>query len=480
MKKIYFFILIIALSGISCKKQLTEVPKSFLSPDQFYKTDNDALQGVNGVYLWLVGIYPSRLFQQDLWQQLDENCDAIRVPNSGTLNITAQNPGNALVMYSAFYKGIYNASLLIDKVPKSGSSDIKNRTVGEAKFLRALFYYYLTGLFGDAALITESNYANADNTKSLPRTPAADVRKQMVKDLTEAIAVLPATYSGTADQGRATKGAAQTLLTKIYLWNKDWKNAADMATAIKNSGTYVLLPNYADVFSATNEFNQESIFEINFQKDLLNSYQHAFYSPDSRVGVEPFKSKPWYRSYVPYQAFANSYDPADKRKASVIATGYNGTPFAADALNKVNVWFGPKWWRLDADERNSGLDIYVFRYADVLLMLAEAADEMNDLTTTYQALSAVRARAGLTTPTGLSQDQYRTAIRQERGWELVGEGHRRLDLLRWGTYIQTAKAAAMPEEPVLAQSYQASYSLLPIPASEIQKNPALAPNNPGY
>ncbi|MBB6502780.1 RagB/SusD family nutrient uptake outer membrane protein [Pedobacter cryoconitis] len=480
MKKVLYIAVSLILVGMmGCKKQLTEDPKTFISPEQFFKSDQDAVQGVNGVYFWLVGSYPQRLFQQDLWQVLDEDCDAIRRPNSGAQNLSGNNPGSAQIVYGGIYKGIYNASQCIDRIPKSGTSDLKKRTEGEARFLRALFYYYATGLFGDVPLINESNYSNTETAKTLPRSPVADVRKLMVTDLTAAIGLLPVTYPDAADKGRATKGAAQTLLTKVYLWNKDWANAKATALAIKNSGTYTLLPNYADVFSASNEFNNESIFEIDFQKDLLNSYQHAFYSPDSRVGVEPFSKKPWYRVYVPYQAFASSFAPEDKRKTAQIATGYNGQAFAPDATNRVNVWFGPKWWRLDADERNSGLDIYVFRYADVLLMLAESANEGGDITTALSAINEVRQRAGIAVLAGLSQDQLRNQIYQERGWELCGEGHRRLDLQRWGKFIATAKAASLTEEPILSNSYQTFYNLLPIPASEIQKNPALT-QNPGY
>lgn len=479
MKKI-FLIAIAFATFISCKKSLTEEPKSFLSPDQFFKSDPDAIQGVNGVYYWLVGTYPNRLFQQELWQTLDENCDVIRVPHPGPLNITAGSPGNAPVMYSAFYKGIYAANLVIDKVSKSPtiSAATKTRVLGEAKFLRSLFYYYLTGLFGDAVLYTESNYAGIDQSKTFPRSPVADIRKQMIADLTEAAAGLPATYA-SSDNGRASSGAALALLTKVYLWTKDYAKAEETAMKIKTSGTYILLPDYASVFSADNEFNRESIFEIDFQTDLLNSYQHAFYSPNNTVGAAPFVSKPWYRSYVPYHSFANSFNAKDKRKASLIATGYNGTSFRPDNTNKVDVWFGPKWWRLDAGERNSGLDIYLLRYADVLLMLAEAANENGHTAVAEAALNEVRKRAGLDDATGLSQEQFRNEIYQERAWELVGEGHRRLDLIRWGKYPQAAVTASATEEPELSASYKPYYVLLPIPATEVAKNPALGQNT-GY
>lgn len=273
-KHLYIIVLLstIILFG-ACQKALIEEPKSFLSPDQFFKSDEDAKQGVNGAYFWLVGAHPQRLFQQELWSYLDEECDNILSKTvRGALNISPVNPGDyTQTMWNGCYRGVYTASQVIDKVAKSGTSPIKDRSVAEARFLRALYYYYLTGIFRDVPLVTDKNYLAIEETRKLPRTPAADVRKLMIEDLNAAIAVLPLKYSDAGDKGRATKGAAQTLLTKVYLWNKDWKNAATTAKTVQG---YRLLANYADVFKSDNEFNDESIFEIDFKTDLLNSYQH--------------------------------------------------------------------------------------------------------------------------------------------------------------------------------------------------------------
>jgi hypothetical protein len=481
MKKLLYIIIvsIAVLPFNSCKKELTENNQSQVDPKNFFKTDNDAIQGVNGAYYWLVGEYPQRLFQQELWSYLDEECDATwaTYAGNGEYNLTPSNFGYAQTMWNGCYRGVNTACEVIDRVPQSGSSPVKEQVVAEARFLKSLYYYYLSGIFRDVPIITENNYNKIEETRSLHRTPAVDVRKMMIEDLNKAIAVLPVKYTNPADKGRATKGAAQTLLTKVYLWNKDWTNALTTAKAITG---YNLLNNYADVFSANNEFNDESIFEINFVKDLLNSYQHGFYSPDASVGVAPFNSKPWYRLYVPYESFANSFTANDDRKQSIIATGYNGQAFKPDAAQKIDVWYGPKWWRLDADERNSGLDIYVFRYADVLLMVAEAANETGDLNTAYNAINQVRRRAKLSELSGLTQDQLRLAIRQERSWELVGEGHRKFDLVRWGVWAETAKAATATQLPVRSVSYQKKYEYLPIPAGETSKNPNLLPQNEGY
>ncbi|MBX2925179.1 MAG: RagB/SusD family nutrient uptake outer membrane protein [Chitinophagaceae bacterium] len=480
MKKIIISLIVLG-SGIgfpSCKKALEENPKSFLSPDQFFKSDVDAVQGVNGVYSWLIGQHPARLFQQELWSYLDEDCDAIiQRNNSGDYNISPASFGNAQVIWNGLYRGIYAASQVIDKVPMSGTSALKDRSVAEARFLRALYNYYLMGLYRDAPMVTEKNYADISVTSSLPRATAAELRQYMIDDLTAAIAVLPASYTSAADKGRATKGAAQTLLAKVYLWNKDWSNAVTTAQSITG---YTLQPEYADVFRSNNELNSEMIFEIDFQTDKLNSYQHAFYSPNANVGVEPFKSKAWYGTYIPLDSYANSFDPADKRKASIIATGYNGVDFTPDPVNNIHIWSGPKWWRLDAGERNSGLDIYLFRYADVLLMLAEAANENNDMGTAYDAINQVRERAGLAELSGLTQDQLREAIRQERAWELVGEGHRKLDLVRWGIWLERAKTAMAERSQLRAGSYQPQHAYFPVPDGEVQKNPSLLPQNEGY
>lgn len=478
MKKNLFILFIALLALFACQKQLEEEPKSFLSPEQFFKTDDDAKQGAAGAYFWLVGSHPQRLFQQELWSYLDEECDNILAKASkGILDVSPINSGYAQTIWNGCYRGVYTASQVIDRVPKSGSSPIKDRSVAEARFLRALYYYYLTGIFRDAPLITETNYLNIDETRKLGRTPAAEIRKFMIEDLNAAIKELPLRYTDVLDKGRATKGAAQTLLTKVYLWNKDWKNAVLTAKAIEG---YRLLDSYADVFKADNEFNDECIFEIDFKTDLLNSYQHAFYSPMNTVNAEPFKSKPWYGIYVPFKAFANGFENGDDRKNSIVATGYNGVAFVPETVYDVDVWFGPKWWRLDAGERNSGLDIYVFRYADVLLMLAEAANEDNDISTALDALNQVRKRAKLLPLSGLNQDALRVAIRKERGIELVGEGHRKLDLVRWGIWYDTAKAAMATEAPLRANSLKKQYEYMPIPIAEVQKNPALNPQNDGY
>ena len=469
------------LGAAGCTKQLEEHPVSKITTDQFYSTDAEAIQGSTGVYSWLG---TSGAFNQSLWRALDEGTDVTRIRSLvdvvPSYTLTAFNTGYTSAIWTTMYQGIYNANLFIDKVTKSAgvTAATKTRVLGEVKFLRSLYYYYLTGLFGDVVYYDETNYT-IDATKKIGRTPAADIRTKLVESLKDAEAALPAKYTGL-DVGRATKGAAQTLLTKIYLWQKQWALAQAEAQAIVDSKTYTLQTNYADIFLETNEFGPEVIFEVDFEPVLNGNNHHTWYQPNKIVGISPFSGRSWYGYPIPYQSFINGFEANDKRKASILATSYNGTAFKIDPVEKITTWMGPKFWSLaTASDSDGGLDVYVFRYADVLLMLAEAANENNDPATAVKNVNLVRARAGLTAMSAVSHDQMRDYLFGERARELVGEGQRRLDLIRWGNLVPSVKAAATTEDPFVVANIKDYHVLYPIPAVEIQKNPALT-QNPGY
>jgi hypothetical protein len=486
MKKILSLLTVCLLLTTACDKQLIEDPKSSIGTNSFYSNDTEAVLGVNGVYSWLG---TSGAFKSSLWRALDEGTDVIRgriwvndpVP---TYTLTAFNPGYTSAIWSTMYRGISNANLVIDKVSKSAgvSKAIKDRVIGETRFLRSLYYYYLTGLFGDVVYYDETNYA-IENTQGLPRISADQIRNNLVESLLDAETKLPAKFTG-ADIGRATKGAAQTLLTKIYLWQKNWDLAQKKAQQIVDSKTYTLPANYADVFTEANEFGPEIIFEVDFEP-LLNGQDHAaWYEPHNQVGVTPFISRSWYGTYIPYTTFLNTIEPDDKRTASIIATSYNNQPFKVDPVEQIKAWSGPKLWRLNTQQDNDGgLDMYVFRYADVLLMLAEAANENGDPGKALWGVNEVRKRAFgatgvFTVP--LAQQAMRDYLFKERAIEFYGEGQRRLDLIRWGKLVTAVRTAAATEDAFIATNIQDFHVRYPIPSVEIQKNPNLSPNNDGY
>lgn len=486
MKKI-FYIVLLASTFTACDKQLQENPRNKITTDNFYSSDNEAILGVNGVYSWLG---TSGGFKSSLWRALDEGTDVIRIrnrPNDPEPNYTLSSfsPGYTLPIWTNLYKGISDANLVIDKVGKSAgvSQTTRNRVLSEAKFLRSLYYYYLTGLFGNAVYYDETNYGLQD-TKNLPRIPADTIRLKVIESLKEAEQYLPAKYTGV-DIGRATKGAAQTLEVKIYMWLKQWDLVQKKAQEIIDSKTYTLQANYADIFTEANEMiGSEIIFEVDFEP-ILNGQDHqAWYEPEKQVGVSPFSGRSWYGTYIPYITFLNYIEPNDKRRASITATSYNGQQFKVDPVENIATWSGPKFWRLtQAADADGGLDMYVFRYADVWLMLAEAANENNDPTTALTAVNEIRKRSfgatGVFTA-NLSKDDMTAYLFKERAIEFYGEGQRRLDLIRWGKLAGSVRTAAATEDTYVAGNVQDFNDLYPIAAVEIQKNPNLQPNNPGY
>jgi len=486
MKKI-FYILILASTFTACNKQLQEDPQNRITADNFYTNDNEAILGVNGVYSWLG---TSGGFKSSLWRALDEGTDVIRVrnrPNDPEPNYTLSSfsPGYTLPIWTNLYKGIFNANLVIDKVGKSaGVSDaIKNRVVAEALFLRSLYYYYLTGLFGNAVYYDETNYS-LQETMNLPRIAADDIRSKIIESLKSAEQYLPAKYTG-GDIGRATKGAAQTLEVKVYMWLKQWDLAQKKAQEIIDSKTYTLQANYSDIFTEANEMiGSEIIFEVDFEPVLNGQDHQAWYEPEKQVGVSPFSGRSWYGTYIPYTTFLNYIEPNDKRRASIVATSYNGQQFKVDPVEKITTWSGPKFWRLtQVADADGGLDMYVFRYADVWLMLAEAANENNDPATALTAVNEIRKRSFGTSgvfTAPLSKDSMTAYLFKERAIEFYGEGQRRLDLIRWGKLASSVKIAAATEDAYVAGNVQTFNDLYPIAAVEIQKNPNLAPNNAGY
>lgn len=481
----------ILLLLVSCTKELAEEPKTFISPDQFFINQAQCIEAVNGVYGSLYSIYG----QEDLWLVTEAGHDLsiMKDPTYTWRNYTfdASNCNNVLGMWNKLYTGIKNANLVINRIPKAPITDVmKSRLLGEAKFLRASYYFMLSNLFGDVPLWT--NELDVDAESILPRSPVSDVRKQIIKDLQDAIAGLPLSYP-SSDVGRATKGAAQALLAKVYLYSKDWINAQNSAQDVVNGGQYSLLPNYAQLFDLNCNFknNKESIFEIQFKRDaatnlnLQVTYYSSWYMPGQNAGKPTFAGVNFgttvllgYNLFYPSKKLVNMFEANDVRKNIVLGYSYNGQLFTTFP-NTGYPWFGPKFWDLSSNGRNSGKDVYYLRYADVILMLAEALNEQGKTDESILQINKIRARAGLTDlSAGLSQSSVRNIIMNERGIEFVGEFQRRFDLVRWGILVDAVKSIAV-ENPTAAANIKPFHTLFPIPSVEIAKNSNLTQNT-GY
>jgi hypothetical protein len=475
MKRIGLFLLA-AIAFVSCKK-LDEDPKSIIVQDQFYQTQNDAISAVTAAYSSLNtdpgGDFP--MYGRQLYFMTDAATDDETEGNAasnadvramGSITYIANN-NRILGNWTQHYRGINWANVAIDKVSAMQlDTTTKNRLVRESKFIRALLYFNLVRLFGGVPLVLHQ--AATINETTVERTPVDGVYKQIIADLTDA-EKLPASYSGN-DIGRATSGAAKTLLAKVYLTRKDWKNAISKSLEVINGPYgYGLFDNYADVFDKSAKNGKEHIFSVQFLSNsgANNSRDRIMTDVFSGFGTKIPPDLPADSSL--YKSFAAT----DTRKAvtyfSTLVNPATGLPFQFKYLGLRK--FVDTTQFLTPVE--SGINFPVLRYADVLLTYAEALNEDQGPTgAAYGAINQVRRRAKVADiPAGLSQSAFRNAVYQERRFEFVQEGHRWFDLVRTGRLVASVKTV----KAKLAVSDR--NNLFPIPQAEIDVNPKVTQNS---
>lgn len=464
MKQFPFILVLIVVAIASCSK-LSENPASFISPENFYRTKNDAIAAVTAAYAPVrINGFVTRNYvilgeiTTDNMFPLPNNNDRVQLdnyvhtPTNGILRETWQN----------FYQGIAYSNNVIDRVPAINMEEpLRNRLVAEAKFLRAFYYYHLVRLFGDLPLIT--NALESLDKLTYPKRDAKDlVYKQIIDDLKAAEAVLPASYTA-ADQGRATKGAAKAFLASVYLTTKQYQLAADKAAEVMLPASgYGLWDNYADVYDIKNEFGKEAIFDAQFMSGPAGQGGNliAFFAQENNsVGGRGFGS------FQPTTELYDAFNPTDRRRAVFFTKGTD------------NKYYCNKWIDADAKTENqSDNNFPLMRYATVVLTFAEAFNEVSapvDGNDAYKAVNSIRKRAGLPDFAGLTQDQLRDSIRNERRLELCFEGERWFDLVRAGTLVTTLKAKG-------TANIKDYHILFPVPQFEIDLNINLKPQNQGY
>tara|TARA_B110000238_G_scaffold74769_1_gene82323 strand:+ start:5281 stop:6759 length:1479 start_codon:yes stop_codon:yes gene_type:complete len=481
------FITLAFMTG--CDDVLEENPTGFISPEQFYNTEKDALIAVTGQY--------ARLTDDDLYGRDLEMMTIVGDP-SVTPNRVISNPtarydytstfGDISDIWRNFYILIGDANKAIGRLEASDlSQDVKDQFIGEALFLRAYSYYTLQQLFGDVPLWVGEITDNAAEIAALPRTPVAEVRAQIIADLLIAENSLPPSYDRGYDKQRATKWAAKSLLAKTYLYQEDWAKAEAAAADVINNSDHALLNEYKDVFTEENEFSEEIIFTLDFQIEIKITSRGRRYGIRTRDELRENRES-WMSGFgfnTVRQSFVNTYDPADERLEGLVFD----KNLAGDQLNMI---YMQKHQRTNDIQDKDGINFIIFRLADILLVHAEAANQNNNMTGAEISLNKVRFRANVPDITGLSKDGLRDAIRQERLWELVGENHGKLDRMRWRTLVVdvqavylSAIAAGEPAGPVemariMGVNIADKHLLLPIPDAEFQKNPTLGEQNTGW
>jgi len=480
-------LLLVAAPITACNDLLTEEPKDRISTEAFFQSAADAKAAIAATYRPLS---TGSLWGTNLQWALNAATDESRVgPEEENPNIVAltqlswtttnpyiagSNAGGGA--WAGLYQMITRANLVLARVPAIEMAETdKNQILAEAKFLRALGYFYLVRLYGDVPLVLTPEEQEALG----PRTPQAQVFAQIVKDATEAEAALPATWPAT-DKGRATKGSAQALLAEQYIWRKDWPAAAAAAKRVIDSGVYGLQPNYINAFLPGSQNRNEEVFAAQ-SSSATGAPAIDIAAWEYPRNMNPNSNGGW-GTWQPLQSFIDSYPAGDyRREVSFFTSGRDP--------NGNLVTFLPHVYKYRPTARPGQQDVNwpIYRYADVLLMYAEALNEQNQPATALTYVNMVRARARNGTGAenraspadlvGLSQAQTRQAIFDERKWELAYEGKRWFDLVRQG--FPVFQAALSTDPTVIATNVQPTRMVWPIPQAQIDLNPELT-QNPGY
>ena len=513
----YIALASIGLTASSCESFLKENPDSIISEDQYYKTQTDAINAVNSVYFLLnaggssVQTPYNTLFNTGMNFAGDDEDPGPGAtnPDVRSLAVLAHSSSNLRVyeLWQQHYAAIKKANVAIEKIPTINfDATLKARLIAEAKFLRALYYFNVVRLWGDVPLITSYQKYVTASDYAIAKSPSTEVYAQIEKDLTEAAAALPNSYS-SPDVGRATAGAAKALLAKVYLTkaSQPLNLTQNYADAVKKAeevlspadgGTgnygYDLFENFADVFLPATKNGKEHIFSAQFKSNA--QLQGNNQNPRSILTGIPGLTG-GYADMVRFYTVGNDkffsvyklYSAADKRKRVTFVTSFTsptngrkyGLPIVNTAVPNDSTPFFNKTWDPNSTSvtSESAANVAIIRYAEVLLIHAEAENELNGPTAkAYKSLNRVRRRAGLSDlPTGLTKDQFREAVYLDRRLEVVFEYQRWFDLIRQKD--ATGKSTFVANlQKVGKTNATEKHRLYPIPQSEIDNNPKLEQN----
>lgn len=460
--KYRIYITIICLLS-SCNNFLEEDLRSQVATDDYYNNVNELEKALYGAYSKLNTLYAGTGIPaiSDITGEVSTNGTgggggaSTRVFDNFAFNTSS---GDLLNIYEQNYSLINAVNLLLYKSQQNNFNTPKQAVIeGEAKFLRALAYFNLVRLFGGVPLwITPP--LSLDNLNR-PRNPESEIYEQIIQDLDDAVAGM---NEASLVKGRANRLAALALLGKVHLTVGNYQLAIDAFNQI--TGKRSLYPNYIDVFKISNENNViESLFEIQYGLRPNNNDIVQFFTPVQVTGVGFV-----YGVYSAENELLNAYEPADLRKDVTLWSEFGGKQFGGFYFRKFNDGLTPGVLATDAGQIN----FPVLRYADVLLMYAEALNELNDGPTpeAYAAVETVRLRAGLTDPlpTGLDKEAFLQVILKERLVEFAGEGHRWFDLKRTGKLSEKLASRGFIE---------GKHELFPIPQAARDANSALTQNN---
>lgn len=465
----------------SCEEDLNVRPNDALTEIDFLNDPNNAIQLVNGVYnkqldynmyafSW-IGITSIVSDDADKGSTLtDTGVDKGRLDNL----TFAANDISFNDVWIGRYDGIYRANNALFYLGQlSIDESLKNRLIGEVKFIRALCYFDLVRCFGGVPLVTSKidiNDTQTINDVVYHRKSKTETYAQIETDLLDAINKLPLKGQyATNDKGRATKGSAQALLAKAYLYQERWQDAYTMSGNVISSAQYSLMTNYADVWKEIGENGSESIYEVQatLTKGLQDytNVQGPRGTPDLGWGFN-----------TPSLALVNSFEPGDVRKnASIIFI----SSVLWDGFVAPTTWTNPRYnyksyqssiaesW--NGDRTQTAKNLRILKYSDILLIRAESAFHLGLTSEAVDRVNDIRIRAGLATVSSVTLE----SILKERRAEMAMEHDRWFDIVRTGQ----AQAAMTANGKTFIVG---THELFPIPTNQIITSGELLTQNPGY
>lgn len=482
-------IMALALFTSACKKALDLSQQGVYSSGNYFRNEVDAVNAVTGIYSLLeeedyIG-HAETTFDvpsDDYWRSGDHGED------EGIENLT-YDASNAAIRYpwKWRYEEINRSTNCIINIPKitSISTDVKNRSMGEAYFLRAFGYWRLMVIHGDVPIITEDDYIK--QTFNVPKSPIEDVRKQIESDLLKAVSLLPESYSA-ADRGRVSKGTALGFLTKLYMYWEKFPEAIATGQQVISNSHYALAANYQDNFTRANENSTELLFSIQAVQNVVQNDFTVYYIP-----------RPWggYGFSQPLQGLANEFEANDSRKAATllgvgdqidIGDGKGLTTFTSD-LSATGFVFR-KYAVFNTAAAGGGVDhtfaVPLMRSADIYLLVAEALIRTQGAGAGDALINQIRHRASplLKPVSGAGMKE----LIHERRMELAGEGERHQDLMRWDK-DKIVDIAAMYNLPISKAPADQGKNVVfvrpknyyfPLPQVEIDKSKGVLIQNPNF
>lgn len=515
LKYLFIGLTAILLLPVSCSDDLLDQTNTnTVSTGNFWQDAEDAALAVNGMYHPITNtFFWGRIIHTGAILRSDEFNVRPFGPNTAMSTFQGE-PGDArwsTEIWQEPFKTIFRANAILENVNADNVPDLATRNgfIGQAHFMRGFAYWYLVNLYGNVPLITKTAQGAEDffPTQASP----TEVWAQIEADFAAAASELPSTWEGS-DNGRPTSGSATAFLGKSFLYQKKWNQAENEFQKVINSNRYGLLPadRYMENFTETNENNEESVYELQYlgQESFTWGVDipgtgtmgnfHIDYAPPGKSPDQSHYLNAWIRDLF------EANNETIRRNATLAydyegSTGYGGMPFTEDfageitlaASENMEAIFTRKYAGMDLGTRgqvdllgtNVGNNWRIIRYADVLLMMAEALNEQGKPGEAETFLNMVRERAQVTPQTGLNQEAMRQAIIDERVLELTGESHRFFDLVRWelaDDYLGANSLHGDHPKSLSGGIFQTNkHEYLWIPVSELSANRNLE-QNPGY